>query len=199
MFYGLCHPDFILFVDDEGLIEPLMMRKVLEKGASCPLIYLILLWRTFKESWIKFLSILNSYSTQAQKAKCVHICFANDLLVFCKVDITSIMLCEAAFVKFSSVSVLQANIGKILIYVSRVKSELKKTVFCDSLKETYLLNIWVSNCPPKSLSLVSVRLLWKNHWYIKYWSAKHSSMMLGGNWLNIFYLSNLLGWRVSSP
>ncbi|WMV58355.1 hypothetical protein MTR67_051740 [Solanum verrucosum] len=68
------------------------------------------------------------YHPRCKKLGVVHICFAHDLLLFCKADLKSIQLLQRAFQRFSKGSSLQANNEKSSIFMSGVKPELKKTI-----------------------------------------------------------------------
>ena len=56
-------------------------------------------------------------------------CFADDLLLFCKGDVPSLMLLLRAFATFSSASGLQANSSKSEIYTAKVPPELIQRMF----------------------------------------------------------------------
>lgn len=58
----------------------------------------------------------------------MHVCFAEDLLMFCKVNLYSIQLMQDAFHKFFVISILQANVEKSFIFLTRVKSVVKQTI-----------------------------------------------------------------------
>lgn len=58
----------------------------------------------------------------------MHICFGDDLLMFCKADVLSVKLMFDAFSKFSKVTGLQANTEKSSIYMSGVEDQEKQAI-----------------------------------------------------------------------
>ncbi|KAH0636256.1 hypothetical protein KY289_036171 [Solanum tuberosum] len=68
------------------------------------------------------------YHPRCKKLGVVHICFVDDLLMFCKDDLKFIQLLQGAFQRFSRAFGLQANNEKSSIFMSGVKPELKQTI-----------------------------------------------------------------------
>lgn len=66
------------------------------------------------------------YHPKCRKMELVHICFADDLLMYCRADRISIKLMLAAFEHFSNVSGLKANMDKSSFYVAGVTHEFKE-------------------------------------------------------------------------
>ncbi|XP_060177783.1 uncharacterized protein LOC132607721 [Lycium barbarum] len=91
------------------------------------------------------------FNPRCKKLGVMHICFADDLLMFCKADIPSIQLLQSAFLRFSTASGLQSNIDKSSIYMSGVKDNLRHTIlntlgFCKgSLPFKYLGRLQLIN------------------------------------------------------
>ncbi|XP_060170678.1 uncharacterized protein LOC132601614 [Lycium barbarum] len=68
------------------------------------------------------------FHPRCKKLGIMHICFADDLLMFCKAEVQSIQLMQEAFHKFSTASGLQANIDKSSIYFCGVKDTVKADI-----------------------------------------------------------------------
>nr|XP_016469543.1 PREDICTED: uncharacterized mitochondrial protein AtMg01250-like [Nicotiana tabacum] len=60
------------------------------------------------------------FHPRCKKLGVVHVCFADDLLMFCKADIQSVRLLKQVFHKFYMVSGLQANVDKSSVYIAGV-------------------------------------------------------------------------------
>lgn len=58
----------------------------------------------------------------------VHICFADDLLMFCRADLQSIRLLRQTFQKFVEASGLQANAKKSAVYLAGVSTTQKQDI-----------------------------------------------------------------------
>ncbi|WMV30278.1 hypothetical protein MTR67_023663 [Solanum verrucosum] len=65
---------------------------------------------------------------RCKKLGVMHICFADDLLMFCKADTVSIQLLQGVFQRFSIAAGLQDNIEKSHIYLVGVKTALKQEI-----------------------------------------------------------------------
>lgn len=63
-----------------------------------------------------------------QKYGVIHICFADDLLMFCRVYLPFIKLVEQEFMKFSKASGLQANVDKSSIYLAGISATFKEDI-----------------------------------------------------------------------
>nr|XP_009780098.1 PREDICTED: uncharacterized protein LOC104229207 [Nicotiana sylvestris] len=68
------------------------------------------------------------FHPRCKKLGVVHVCFADDLLIFCKADIQSVRLLKQAFHKFAMVSGLQANAEKSSIYIVGVSDCQKEEI-----------------------------------------------------------------------
>ncbi|WMV07308.1 hypothetical protein MTR67_000693 [Solanum verrucosum] len=68
------------------------------------------------------------FHPRCKKLGVMHICFADDLLMFCKADMISIQLLRGAFQRFSDASGLQANTEKSQVYMAGVKPNLKQEI-----------------------------------------------------------------------
>ncbi|GKB34451.1 RNA-directed DNA polymerase, eukaryota, reverse transcriptase zinc-binding domain protein [Tanacetum coccineum] len=73
-----------------------------------------------------------------------HLCFADDLLVLCRGDIKSVKVVKSAMDIFSSISGLNPNIGKSIIFFSNVEEQVRNEILAilpfkiGSLPVTYL-------------------------------------------------------------
>ncbi|XP_056698454.1 uncharacterized protein [Spinacia oleracea] len=65
-----------------------------------------------------------SFHQSCKNMKLNHLCFADDLLLFCKGDVQSVRLLLSAFSTFSASSGLQANEAKSSIYAANVKPDV---------------------------------------------------------------------------
>lgn len=63
-----------------------------------------------------------------QKLNCAHVCFADDLLLFCRVDLISVKILKDAFTTFSEASVLQANSSKSAVYIDGVHHSINEQI-----------------------------------------------------------------------
>lgn len=58
----------------------------------------------------------------------MHVCFADDLFMFCRADLKSIKLLQNAFLKFSRASGLQANPDKSSVYIAGINERMKELI-----------------------------------------------------------------------
>ncbi|XP_019251222.1 PREDICTED: uncharacterized protein LOC109230152 [Nicotiana attenuata] len=58
----------------------------------------------------------------------MYVCFADDLLMFCRADLQSIKLLQDAFLKFSRASGLQANPDKSSVYIAGTTERMKELI-----------------------------------------------------------------------
>nr|XP_009795868.1 PREDICTED: uncharacterized protein LOC104242498 [Nicotiana sylvestris]XP_016509051.1 PREDICTED: uncharacterized protein LOC107826576 [Nicotiana tabacum] len=68
------------------------------------------------------------FHPRCKKLGVIHVCFADDLLMFCMVDLPSIRLLQHAFMNFSKASGLQANVDKSSIYLAGISANLKEDI-----------------------------------------------------------------------
>nr|GFA57399.1 RNA-directed DNA polymerase, eukaryota, reverse transcriptase zinc-binding domain protein [Tanacetum cinerariifolium] len=57
-----------------------------------------------------------------------HLCFADDLMVFCYGDVKSIRIIKGTIKEFSSYSGLHPNIGKSIIFFGSIRDHLKQEI-----------------------------------------------------------------------
>nr|XP_016494043.1 PREDICTED: uncharacterized protein LOC107813308 [Nicotiana tabacum] len=68
------------------------------------------------------------FHPRCQKLGVVHVCFADDLLMFCRADLQSLRLLRQTFQKFSEASGLQANAEKSATYLAGVSANQKQDI-----------------------------------------------------------------------
>lgn len=66
-----------------------------------------------------------NFHPRCQKVGVIHLCFADDLLLFSRGDLTSVKLLHGVFQDFSAVSGLRANLGKSQVYFGGMAHERK--------------------------------------------------------------------------
>ncbi|WMV58068.1 hypothetical protein MTR67_051453 [Solanum verrucosum] len=69
-----------------------------------------------------------NFHPRCRKLGSVHICFADDLLMYCRADIISVRLLREAFTKFPKASGLQANVDKSSLYIVGVANHTKEEI-----------------------------------------------------------------------
>lgn len=69
-----------------------------------------------------------NYPPGCEKLHNIHICFADDLLMYCRANMVSVTLMNHAFMRFSEPSGLQANKDKSLVYIVRVHDHTKQEI-----------------------------------------------------------------------
>lgn len=69
-----------------------------------------------------------NFHPKCRKLNCTHVCFADDLLLFCRADSISIQLLHQAFLQFSKASGLEANPNKSSIYLAGVNQDFKADI-----------------------------------------------------------------------
>lgn len=74
-----------------------------------------------------------SYHPRCRRVDLTHLLFADDLLVFCKVDLRLVLTITASLDKFSASSGLVANVAKSAVYMAGV-GESEKQVILTSLE-----------------------------------------------------------------
>lgn len=70
-----------------------------------------------------------NFHLRCRKLNTTHICFVDDLLMYCRADFESIKILNATFHKFSVVSGLQANVDKSVIYMVGISTTEKQEIF----------------------------------------------------------------------
>lgn len=69
-----------------------------------------------------------NFHPRCRKLGVTHICFADDLLMFCRADLISVKLLHSAFIAFSKASGLQANPDKSTTYFAGVNTDAKQEI-----------------------------------------------------------------------
>lgn len=112
-----------------GLTKGFQAKKGLRQGdPMSPYLFVLVmeyLSRTLKS--LKYIPDFN-FNPRCAKMNLTHICFADDLIMCCKADITSIQLQLDKFNHFSKVTGLMANLDKSSIYVAGVNQEFKEMI-----------------------------------------------------------------------
>lgn len=72
-----------------------------------------------------------NFHPKCARLQVLHICFADDLLMCCRADETSMKLMMEAFENFSAVSGLKANLDKSSLYIAGVPLEFKEKMIAE--------------------------------------------------------------------
>ncbi|KAJ6889554.1 hypothetical protein NC652_030338 [Populus alba x Populus x berolinensis] len=93
------------------------------------------------------------YHWRCQPNTLTHLCFADDLMLFCRADIDSIQVLKSSLDKFSMVSGLNINLDKSSLYLSGVDANRRNTI-------VRMLGIQEATLPVRYLGvpLISTRL-----------------------------------------
>ena len=68
------------------------------------------------------------YHPRCRRIKLSYLCFADDLMIFCKGDISSVKVVCNRIQTFSNTSGLQANSNKFAVYTAGVHPEIKEAI-----------------------------------------------------------------------
>ncbi|XP_019233197.1 PREDICTED: uncharacterized protein LOC109213816 [Nicotiana attenuata] len=69
-----------------------------------------------------------NYHPKCRKLNNIHVCFADDLLMYCRADMESIRILNDAFYRFSQASGLQANASKSAIYMAGIDQKAREEI-----------------------------------------------------------------------
>ncbi|GKC62526.1 hypothetical protein Tco_1095124, partial [Tanacetum coccineum] len=97
------------------------------------------------------------YHPKCQSQKITHLCFADDLILFCHGDILSASLIKEALDKFKEYSGLVPSIQKSIAFFSNVKQTIKNSILAIMPFEEGSLPVKYLGVP-----LISSRLLYKD-------------------------------------
>ncbi|KAH0682899.1 hypothetical protein KY290_021494 [Solanum tuberosum] len=67
-----------------------------------------------------------NFHPRCRKLNSIHICLADDLLMYCRADLISVKLLNEAFLRFSKALGLQANLEKSSLYIAGVADHTKE-------------------------------------------------------------------------
>ena len=97
--------------------------------------------------------LLLFYHWMCEKVQLTHLCFADDLMLFCYADFNSVAILRNALNEFSSVSGLIPNMNKSTSFFGNVKSSVKSAI-------SSIMPFEVGTLPVKYLGvpLISTRL-----------------------------------------
>nr|GFA81220.1 hypothetical protein [Tanacetum cinerariifolium] len=130
------------------------------------------------------------YHQGSQKLGITHLCFADDLLVFCHEDHKSVNVIKKALVEFSSYSGLKANMSKSTVFFGGLtEAEQKRELTRGKAKDTIWVN-WINKeyLKGKSVWLVSAKASssagWKDMLKLRDKVGKHILWKVGDG-LNI--------------
>lgn len=72
-----------------------------------------------------------NFHPRCRQLESIHICFADDLLMYCRADLISLKLLNNAFNRFLKVTDLQANLDKSFLYVAGVPEHTKQSLLME--------------------------------------------------------------------
>ena len=110
--------------------------------------------------------------------KLVNLCFADDLIIFCKGSLRFVQILHDGFTNFSQASGLSANLTKSHIYFGGVIFEDKKSILdCVNIEEgSFLLKyLGVPLRPTKWKADDCGLIIKKIHIHLHTWSSRHLS------------------------
>lgn len=112
-----------------GLTKSFDARKGLRQGDPMSP-YLFVLAMEYLTRSLKKLHINPDFNfhPKCSKLQIIHICFADDLLLCCRADETSMKLMMNEFEQFSKASGLQANMDKSSLYIAGVSTNFKEKI-----------------------------------------------------------------------
>lgn len=119
---------YTILVNGEST-EPFYAAKGLRQGNSMsPFLFVISI--EYLSRCLTYLANKKQFKFHPRYAKLqiIHICFADDLLMFSKSNASSIQVMMKYFAQFSMASGLQANMGKSCIYVGGVNQQDKNNI-----------------------------------------------------------------------
>ncbi|KAJ6974535.1 hypothetical protein NC653_030590 [Populus alba x Populus x berolinensis] len=106
------------------------------------------------------------YHWRCKPTGITHVCFADDLMLFCHADLESIGVLKSSLDKFSMLSGLSINLAKSSMYLSGIDDTLKSNIQCQ-------LGIQQQHLPVRYLGvpLISTRLTHTDCILLVYWSS----------------------------
>lgn len=102
--------------------------KVLDKEISYLLIFLCWLWVVLSLILAKGTTCNFKFHWRAQPCQITHLCFADDLLIFCHGDLNSVMIINDCLQRFSQLSGLMPNQDKSQFFIANVSSFVRDDI-----------------------------------------------------------------------
>jgi hypothetical protein len=116
--------------------------------------------------------------------KLTHLCFADDLLLFCDASIPSISIVKAALLEFERISRLKANPSKSSLFCSSISTRIKDLLLVELQMKEGVLPVRYLGVPLISprLSAEDCRMLEKISRRIDSWTSKN---LFFAGWLQL--------------
>lgn len=104
-----------------GLTKPFHAKRGISQGdPMSPYLFVLSMEYLGRELQLLTHNGKFNFHPKCRKVDSIHMCFADDLLMYCRADLTSVTLLHEAFQKFSKVSGLHANPTKSSLYIAGV-------------------------------------------------------------------------------
>ncbi|XP_019264258.1 PREDICTED: uncharacterized protein LOC109241890 [Nicotiana attenuata] len=112
-----------------GLTKPFPARRgIRQRDPMSPLLFVIAMEYLQREMNTLKMQKEFKYHPKCKKLGVTHICFADDLLMFCRGGTKSIQAIQNVFDKFSKVSGLQASVEKSSIYMAGINQQVQEAI-----------------------------------------------------------------------
>ncbi|XP_060182277.1 uncharacterized protein LOC132611938 [Lycium barbarum] len=187
-----------------GLTEPFQGKRGIRQGDPISPYLFVIAMKYLQREFAQLAKNKDfHFHPRCKKLAAVHVCFAYDLLMFCRAHLGSISLLQQTFMKFSLASRLQENADKSSFYLAGTLDNLKQTILEElgysegtipfkylgvpvAAKKLSILQCW---------SLVERIIAKINYWFSKIFSYASrlqliKSVLFGGQsyWAQIFLI-----------